>query len=253
MNVRRRHALIAGSGLGSVPDGLDVEARVPFEGIDGVGSATVAGHRGEVLRCRSGAAECWIVLGRRHRYEGSATPVAALVAWLAGCGVTDLLVTSAAGSLRTTLRPGELVLLSAVLDLQSGPPARAASGPPPDGGRGARRPVLDRSLTDRVAAAAERAGVPLHRGVAACVDGPTFETPAEVAFLQGAGADVAAMSAAPEIGAACENGMRVACIGAVTNFGTGIGHATPGHDAVLSAAAAMSPPVGQVFMELIAE
>jgi purine-nucleoside phosphorylase len=93
--------------------------------------------------------------------------------------------------------------------------------------------------------------VALRRGVAACLDGPTYETPAEVSFLQGAGADLATMSAAPEIAAAAENGLRVACIGAITNPGTGIGCAAPGHDEVLTTASAMAPALGRILSELI--
>jgi len=243
-------ALIAGSGLGSVADGFDVEERVPFDAIDGVGSATVAGHRGEILRCRSGSATCWLAMGRRHIYEGAAAPIRAMIAWLAGKGVTHLVVTSAAGSLRPTLAPGELVLVTGILDLQSRQPVVA--GPSLEG-RGARDHGVDMALSRRVAAAAGRAGVALRSGVVACLDGPTYETPAEVAFLQAAGADLATMSAAPEIAVAAETGLRVACIGAITNPGTGIGNASVGHNRVLATAAEMAAPLGRIFSELVAE
>jgi len=172
-----------------------------------------------------------------------------MILWLAGHGVTDLVVTSAAGSLRTTLTSGELVLVTGVLDLQS---RHAAVGEASIPGRGARRHGVDAGLSALVAAAASRAGVVLRSGVVACLDGPTYETPAEVSFLQAAGADLATMSAAPEIAVAAETGLRVACIGAITNPGTGIGNATPGHHEVLSTAAEMAAPLGRIMSELIA-
>jgi purine-nucleoside phosphorylase len=249
VSARQTFAFIAGSGLGAVADGFDVEERVPFETIPGVGCATVPGHRGEVLRCRSAGATCWVVMGRRHIYEGDATPIRALVSWLAERGATDLVVTSAAGSLRTTLSPGDLVLVTGVLDLQS---QHVATGVATAPDRGLRRRNVDTGLSRRIVEAAGRAGVALHSGIVACLDGPTYETPAEVAFLQTAGADFATMSAAPEIAAAAETGLRVACIGAITNPGTGIGNASPGHTEVLSAASAMAPVLGRIFLELVA-
>ena len=241
-------AFIAGSGLGGVADGFEVEERVPFDAIAGVGSATVAGHRGEILRCRSGEDTCWVAMGRRHVYEGDAAPIRAMVSWLAAHGVTDLVVTSAAGSLRTTLVPGELVLVTGILDLQSRPAAVGEASLP---GRGAHRHGVDAGLSRRVASAAGRAGVVLRSGIVACLDGPTYETPAEVRFLQAAGADLVTMSAAPEMAVATETGLRVACIGAITNPGTGIGTATPGHDQVLATAMTMAPPLGRIFSELV--
>ena len=248
MSSQRTFAFIAGSGLGEAAAGFEVASRVSFEEIPEVGGATVAGHRGEVLRCRMGNGACWIVLGRRHIYEGAVAPVRALVSWLARQGVTDLVTASAAGSLRTTLEPGALVLVSSVLDLQS---RHAGMGRGAGIARGDRRRGVDPGLCLLVEQAAARAGVTLHRGVAACLDGPTYETPAEVSFLQGAGADLATMSAAPEIAAAGENGLRVACIGAITNPGTGIGKAAPGHGAVLTTAEAMAPALGRILTELV--
>jgi len=72
-----------------------------------------------------------------------------------------------------------------------------------------------RSLARRVAA---DAGINLREGVYAYVAGPSFETPAELRFLQIAGGDAVGMSTAPEVVVARHAGIRVLGISTVANL-----------------------------------
>lgn len=237
----RRLAVIAGSGLAALADVIDTRVVTPFTAIDGVGACAVEGHAGEVREGAVDGRPCLLVLGRRHGYEGALPAVGYLVAFLAGRGATDLLVTSAAGALCTTLLPGDLMVAHDLVDRQNRPPEAARA-----------RPRLDRNLTAAVESAAMAAGVALHRGTVVCCAGPAYETVAEVGVLQGTG-DVATMSGAPEIAAAGAHGLRCAAVAMVTNPCTGIASAMPSHEEVLRVGSAASGKLAALVRQLIME
>ncbi len=243
-------AVIAGSGLGRVADRMAARRAVPFADIPGVGACTVAGHAGEVREGTIAGHECRLVLGRRHGYEGEAAAVHHLVAWLVGRGVTDLLVTSAAGALRRSLEPGDIVVVHDILDRQN---LRALSQRGGEMTGPARRLLIDALLTAAVERAALRAGVGVQRGSVVCGIGPAYETRAEVGALQVAEGDAATMSAAPEIAAASAAGLRVAAIALITNPCTGIASAAPNHDEVLRTGERASGKLADIIGQLIVE
>lgn len=217
-------AVILGSGLGGVSDLFSIETKIPFIDIPGLTPSEVSGHAGVIQRCSVGARECLFVGGRRHFYENRVSEIESLMEYLHGAGVTELLVTSAAGSLTRQIAPGEFVLVEDILDLQFRPPSSAL-------GCGA---AVSPSFTRSVSEAARRAGIPLVRGTLCTMPGPTYETKAEVYALQNAGATVASMSVAPEATIATHLGIHVACVTLVTNWVTGISQAPLVHEDVLS-------------------
>ena len=75
------------------------------------------------------------------------------------------------------------------------------------------------AATARVCAA--ELGIALDEGVYAGLLGPSYETPAEVDYLRGIGADLVGMSTVPEVIAARALGMRVLGISLVTNVAGG--------------------------------
>lgn len=263
-------AVIVGSGMGAVVDRLEERLgqrlsfrdRLRFEDIDGVGACTVAGHNGTVLVADIGdlaSRDQWrlvLVRGRRHVYEGGRFGMPGLMRRLAQWGVGEVVAVSAAGSVRETLHPGQLVVIQEIMDMQNRerlqPHLRGARR----SGRSDRPPIrlrtrLSARLTRDVEAAAGRAAVSLARGTLACAAGPAYETPAEIRALQAMGVDVVSMSAAPEVELAAEIGMDVAAVAAITNPGTGIGRGRPDHGRVLEVAAAMSGSLADVLAELV--
>lgn len=236
-------AVVAGSGMSGVADAFEAESTVPFAAIKGVGACTVAGHPGEVRWCRAGAAHLALVLGRRHVYEGEPEGMLRLFEWLRGEGVSDIVVASAAGSLRREVRAGEFVVVWDVLDFQNRTPSART---PLE-----RRTVVDPGLTRTLERACLAAGVRATRGVLACHAGPAYETPAEVTLSQRTGATLVTMSAAPEIAYAGALGMRVAALAAITNAATGIEHAAPEHEEVIEAAGRASAGLARLISQLI--
>jgi len=237
-----RLGVIAGSGMGSLARTMSIRRTVAFADIDGVGPCGVDGHAGEVHDGAVDGREWVLVAGRRHCYEGEADAMHALVGWLAARGVTDLLVLSAAGALRPTLQPGDLVVVRAVVDRQNRrPPAT----------RRPERLALDPGLTSAVERAACRACIPHHRGTVVCGIGPAYETRSEVTALQAADGDVATMSAAPEVAAAREFALRAAVVALVTNPCTGIGAAALSHADVLREGERSAGRLARLIRELV--
>jgi 5'-methylthioadenosine phosphorylase len=186
--------------------------------------------------------------------------------WLAGRGLSAVVAISAAGSMNSAIKPGELVVVKEIIDMQNRdllqPAFRRASRAERAYAGGGGWPSRERGGVDRTAAvsprltgaletAARKAGVVLHRGSLACAAGPAYETPAEVRALQMTGVDVATMSAAPEVQYAAETGMEVAVLAAITNRCTGIGLERPDHDRVLSVAGEMCATLEDVIFQLV--
>jgi purine nucleoside phosphorylase len=180
--------------------------------------------------------------------------------WLARRGFTSVVAISAAGSVRGQLHPGELVVVKDYIDFQNRdllqPALRNFNGETGIGtergrARGARASGISPALSDELESAARRAGVALQRGVLACGAGPAYETPAEVRALQLGGADVATMSAAPEVQFAAGLGMEIAIVAAITNRCTGIGVEPPDHLRVLEVAKSMCGSLEKVIWQLI--
>ncbi|MFQ5511870.1 MAG: purine-nucleoside phosphorylase [Candidatus Krumholzibacteriia bacterium] len=258
-------AVILGSGLGEVGWSFPVEARREFADIPGMGATCVEGHAGELTLCRVGGARCLFVRGRRHYYEGRVGEIGVLIAYLYSAGIRHLLLTSAAGSLSRGCEPGSLLLSDTLLDLQFRP-AVASGGRPVSGvaqaaavrGRravcGRRRPLatFDPRLREVLIGAARRARVGLGRGAVATTAGPSYETPAEVKFLQQLGISAVSMSGAPEVEVAGRLGIQIASVALVTNWATGISETPLSHDDVLACGRRACGDLRALVAELIA-
>lgn len=246
---RARIAVILGSGLGDVGQRHATEAALPFDDIPGLSRPEVSGHAGEIRRCLVGSTPCLFIRGRRHVYEEKADEIASLVRFVASSGVEELVVTSAAGSLLPTLRPGEFVLVERIVDLQHPllriPPL--ARTPRPE----SRLLELDPGMNRRLERSAISCGLPLVRATLASCTGPTYETRAEVYALQGADVTVASMSVAPEVATARALGIRVACVGLVTNWVTGITRGPLDHEHVLAAGRSATTALERLITQFI--
>ncbi len=207
--------LILGSGLGEVADGIPGR-EIPYQQIAGYPRPTVEGHRGVLKLGRT----CAVLSGRFHYYEGvSLDDVVLPVFLLHRLGVRDLIVTNAAGGVRRSYRPGDLVLIRDHLNLMGVHPLRGPNPP----GYGPRFPDMSEAYSRQLRAVArEAAGVELAEGVYAAFPGPSYETPAEVRLAELLGADLVGMSTVPEVIAANYLGMRVLGISCVTNLAAGI-------------------------------
>jgi purine-nucleoside phosphorylase len=234
--LRPRLAIVLGSGFHHVVTALDVERRIGFNRIPGFPQPAVHGHAGELYFGRLGGTPVLVLSGRAHFYEGhSMARVTFAVRTLAAFGVTDLLLTNAAGGIHRKFRPGDFMVLTDHINFMGVNPLR--------GPRRAGLPdfldlteTYDRSLRALLLRAGKTARVKLRRGVYLAVSGPSYETPAEIRAFARLGADAVGMSTVPEAMAARQCGLNVAAVSCVTNQAAGIGRRRLSHADVLAAA-----------------
>lgn len=138
-------------------------------------------------------------------------------------GVTKILATSAVGSLNTSMEPGHLVLLDQFIDFTKNRPFTFFDG---ESGQVVHTDFTEpycANMRDTIAEAAEELKLPIHpKGCYVCVEGPRYETPAEIVAYSRLGGDVVGMTNVPEVVLAREAGLCYAVIAMVTNFAAGI-------------------------------
>ena len=236
-----RHApalgLVLGSGLGGLAKQLEDAVTVPFTEIPGFPSATVVGHQGALIAGRLEGKLVFALAGRFHMYEGhDATLAAYPTRVLRALGVSVLFVSNAAGGIRRTFAPGDLMLIRDHVNLMFRNPLVGALEP-----GDARFPDMsepyDAALQQLVRDAARRSGVSLQEGVYAGLLGPAYETPAEVRMLERLGADAVGMSTVPEVIVARAMGMRVVGVSCITNLACGLSSTPITHGEVLETTA----------------
>ncbi len=200
---------------------------------------TVAGHEGAIRSVDIGGRRVLVLLGRVHLYEGR-SPVEVVhpirVAVLAGCPVVVL--TNAAGGLDPAMHRGQAVLIRDQINLTGASPL---SGPPPPKKYGPRFIDLTGLYSAELRDLAREVDPSLTEGVYAGLAGPQYETPAEIAMLHGAGAQLVGMSTTLEAIAARHLGAAVLGVSLVTNHAAGVTHAPIDHVEVLEAGAAAAP------------
>jgi len=240
-NRRPRIGLVLGSGLGPIAERLEDPIAVDYTDIPHFPHTTVPGHEGRLLCGRLSGRDVAVMQGRFHYYEGHAiSDIAFPVRVLRKTGITDLILTNAAGGVNRSFRPGDLMLITDHVGLFCEPVLRGPNlddcGPRfPDQSR-----VYDRKLADLARASATGSDQPLREGVYVYCKGPQFETPAEIRLIAALGGDAVGMSTVPEAVAATHCGMRVLGISCITNAAAGILDQPLSHAEVLEAGRELS-------------
>ena len=235
--LRPRVGIVLGSGLSAVADAVEDATPVGYDDLAGFPRPSVEGHAGRALVGRIRGVPAAVLQGRAHLYEGAdpdalRTPVRALRA----AGAEVLLLTNAAGSLRSELGPGRLMAIADHINLSG---LNVLTGPN-DEGVGPRFPSMrgayDPELRAELHAAAAELDVELADGVYLAVGGPSFETAAEIRAFRSLGADAVGMSTVHETIAARHCGLRVAAVSAITNLAEGLTDEPLDHEQTLAAA-----------------
>jgi purine-nucleoside phosphorylase len=236
--------VILGSGLGDFVDAVQGVA-VPYGEIPGLPRPTTQGHSG-MLKLGGTVA---VMAGRFHYYEGhSIQDVVLPVLLLHRLGVRTLIVTNAAGGIRVDYTPGDLVLIRDHINMMGVNPLR---GPNP--GLGPRFPDMSTAYAPRLRDLARSVStLPLPEGVYAAMQGPSYETPAEIRMLAALGADLVGMSTVPEVIVASYLGMSVLGISCVTNMAAGILPQPLDHEEVVTRGRQAGPRFKALLSALLA-
>jgi purine-nucleoside phosphorylase len=243
--LRPRLGIILGTGFHHLAHELEVEAMIPFGKLPGFPRPGVRGHAGQLLTGRLAGTPVLVLSGRAHYYEGiSMSLITFPVRVLAACGVTDLLLTNAAGGINPRLRAGDFLILSDHINLMGLNPLRGACSHPPFVDLSC---AYDRGLRQLLQRAGKSAGRRLRRGVYLAVAGPSYETPAEIRAFRRLGADAVGMSTVPEAIVARQCGLRVAALSCITNLAAGMSEAPLSHAEVLAAGARVKDLAAQLI------
>jgi purine-nucleoside phosphorylase len=221
--LRPKIALVLGSGLGAFADEFDDAAKIPYAKIPHFPQSTAIGHAGKLVIGKVGGIPVAGMQGRVHLYEGySAKEVVFPIRVFARMGLKAVILTNAAGGIKREFVQGRLVVISDHINLQGVNPLTG----PNDERFGLRfhdmTAAYDRRFREMTVGEGNRLGIGLYEGVYAGLLGPSYETPAEIRFLRGIGADLVGMSTVPEVIAARHSGLRVLGISCVTNAAAGI-------------------------------
>ncbi len=235
--LRPKIALVLGSGLGGFADEFTNATRIPYASIPHFPRSTAIGHAGQLVIGSVENVDVVGMQGRVHLYEGySAQEVAFPMRVFARMGVQAAVLTNAAGGINKEFTQGRLVVISDHINLQGVNPLTG----PNDEQFGPRFPDMskayEKKFRELTLAEGRRLGINLGEGVYAALAGPSYETPAEIRYLRGIGADLVGMSTVPEVIAARHSGIRVLGISCVTNAAAGVLDQPLDHKEVLETA-----------------
>jgi len=235
-------AIVLGSGWAPAVDELgDPVAVVPMAELPGFSPPTAEGHDGQMLSMRIGDHRVLVFVGRIHAYEGhELRHVVHPVRAASAAGAHTIVLTNAAGSLREDFVVGQPVLINDHLNLTGRSPLV-----------GAHFVDMVDAYSPRLRAVAHEIDPRLAEGVYAGLNGPQYETPAEIRMLRTLGADLVGMSTVHETVAARAAGAQVLAVSLVTNFAAGMTGHPLSHDEVLEAGRQSATLMGSLLAGVI--
>jgi 5'-methylthioadenosine phosphorylase len=184
--------------------------------------------------------------GPNHHLAPHQVPYRANIAALKALGITQIIATCIAGSLRRRIRPGDLVIPDQFVNQTWG---RDPQGP----GQLIHLPMADpycprlRAISAQVAASTR---MRVHRrGTVAVIQGPRFSTTAESNWLARQGWHLVNMTQYPEAYLAREAGICYSALAMITDYDVGVGGRRTG---ISFRSRAPAAPVLEVFQRNIA-
>ena len=222
-----RVGIVLGSGLGDFSKSVEDAVAIPFGDLEGFPAPSVSGHAGTLFVGRIGGESVVVLSGRAHYYEhGRPDVMRPALETLKALGISDLVLTNAAGGLREELPPGSVMLIVDHINFSGTNPM---IGEKTDERFVGLTAAYDAGLRRAALAAADAEGINLHEGVYMWFSGPTFETPAEIRAARVLGADAVGMSTVPEAILARFLKLRVVAFSVVTNYAAGMTGAELSH------------------------
>lgn len=247
-------AVILGSGLGPLVNDIHQPTEIDYADIPGFPHTTVKGHAGKLVSGTLGGRQILAMKGRFHYYEGwDISQVVFHIRVFKLLGVSNLIVTNAAGGINTSFAPGDLMLIRDHISFFAPSPLRGENidefGPRfPD--------MCDAYDPDAAAMTREiagRRGIALKEGVYAFAQGPMFETPAEIRALRVLGADAVGMSTVPEVIMARHCGIKVLGISCITNMAAGVLGQKLNHEEVIETAGKIEKDFAWLVTQIVKE
>jgi purine-nucleoside phosphorylase len=248
-------AVVLGSGLGAFAETLEDKVVIPYEEIPDFERSTVEGHSGRLVvgKLPSTAVNVAVMQGRFHYYEGySMEEVTLPIRAFGATGVKKLALTNAAGGVNPEFKRGDFMLISDHINLMMISPLRGKH----DKRLGERFPdmteVYSREYRRIAKEAAAEIGLDLREGVYLALQGPNYETPAEIRMMRALGADAVGMSTVPEAIVAKQMGMMTLGVSLITNAASGIEDGPINHAEVMEMGQRLSKEFSELLTRVIA-
>lgn len=231
---RAEIGVVLGSGLGDYVEALEDAKCIEYKDIPHFPISTVAGHKGRWYTGLLHGKRVCMMQGRFHAYEGyDLADVTMPIRVMQKLGVSIVVLTNAAGGVNLNFHAGDLMLITDFLNFTGKNPL---TGPNLDE-YGTRFPdmsyALDPALQALALDAAAGLGITLQQGVYCWLNGPTYETPAEIRMVRALGADAVGMSTVPEIIVARHGGLRALGLSCITNMAAGVLDQPLNHEEVM--------------------
>src|SRR3989338_1600728 len=221
-NIRPLLGIILGSGLGDFVDTIENRKSIPYNKIPYFVNTTIKGHAGRLVIGKIGDFPVAVMQGRFHYYEGHSMSVVTLpVKVFKQLGINSIIVTNAAGDINPKFKTGDFMIIKDHINLMG------------------TNPVLNQlqngfidiefepfiNMTNAYDSqyilfgekTALKSGIRAKSGVLAAIQGPIYETRAEIEMLRRLGADAICMSTIPEVIMARALDIRVFGISVITN------------------------------------
>lgn len=252
INIKPQVGLILGSGLGVLAEEINDPVYIPYDAIPNFPISTVEGHAGRLVVGYLSGIPVLTMQGRFHYYEGySMDKITFPVRVMQGLGISNLLVTNAAGGINLNYKPGTIMLIKDHINLMGTNPLIGSNleefGP--------RFPDMTHAYEPELIALAEKIAqnlnIAVEKGVYAAVTGPSYETPSEIKFLRTIGADAVGMSTVPEVIIANHGGMKVLGISCITNMAAGVTGQKLSHNEVIETAEKTRENLRELILEII--
>lgn len=209
--------IILGTGLGNLVTKINIEKELSYSDIPHFPESTVEFHSGKLIYGKLGGKQVIAMQGRFHFYEGySMNEIVFPVRVMKMLGVSDLLVSNAAGAINSNFKKGDLMLITDHINLQSN--ALIGENIPELGTRFPDMSEPYSQVLNQISReVAEMNQIVLREGTYVSVQGPMLETAAEYRYLDRIGADAVGMSTTPEVIAANHMGLPVLAISVLTD------------------------------------
>jgi len=151
-------------------------------------------------------------------------------------GADKLLLTNAAGGINKNFSPGDLMLITSFNGILIKKELTDLIGLTNPTAKNNFLVLPHPKLNSVIKLSAQKEKIDLKEGVYFYTKGPTYETPAEIRFIEKFGADAVGMSTVHEAVYAAYLGMKVSAISCITNFAAGISDQKLSHSEVTETA-----------------
>lgn len=251
-SIKPRLGIVLGSGLGGFVDRVEVDCEIPYDEIPHFMAPSVDGHKGRLILGHLHGQPLALLQGRVHYYEGhKMSQVVYPIRTLAMLGIEIAVLTNSAGGLDPKMNSGDFMVITDHINMMGNNPLMG----PNIKNLGPRFPDMteayDKKLTEKMLDVLNELKIPHWQGIYCGVSGPTYETPAEVRFLQNIGGKAVGMSTVPESIAANHLGLRVCAVSCITNPAAGLHSSKLTHEEVTEIAKSVEKQFCDFFEKFV--